>query len=82
MDWNQPLFDAFMCAVVGGILYMQYQLHCIKKNITPKEKSGNACTEQPSKDSDRMEFDLEKQACKKDLQANHKTNQNITREGN
>lgn len=47
MEWNQPLFEAFMAAVVGSILYVQYQLHRIQKKLSPKERDRNASNHEP-----------------------------------
>lgn len=39
MEWNQPLFVAFMAATVSGLLGITLMLHEIKKKL-PVERDG------------------------------------------
>lgn len=67
MEWNQPLFEAFMAAVVGGILYAQHQLRRIEKKLAPKDGGGNARTEKPAQDLKRMKAHSDDEPCPYDL---------------
>lgn len=39
---------AFMAAVVGSLLFIQFQLHEIGKKLEPKDRSGNSRCQKPA----------------------------------
>lgn len=82
MEWDQSLFVWFMLAVVGGILYMQCQLHRIEKKIPPKEDSWNARGERPLDRLRRMEAYRSETLQHEDLHGIQDPTERPTRGGN
>lgn len=85
MDWNQPLFEAFMIAVVGNLFVISTVLIW-----SPRKSKIKAERRQEGKRNPicnlcycpyRMESDFEEQVYEKDSQADCKTDQNLTRKG-
>lgn len=48
---------AFMAAVLGSLIYIQFQLHEIVKNTEPKDSGGDACSYKPSNGADSIPGD-------------------------